>query len=112
LGKIRNSCKLWIRKPEEKRPLVRHRHRWEDIRMDLREKWWEGVDWIHLAQDTDQWQAPVKTVVTYLCFVPLVGRNAVTPACVPDSCLPTCRKSVCGFSLPKTKVQNQDGLNS
>jgi len=27
----------------------------EWIRIDLREIWWEGVDWIHLAQDRDQW---------------------------------------------------------
>jgi len=34
------------------------RHRWEDnIRMDLREVWWEDVDWIHLAHYRDQWQA-------------------------------------------------------
>jgi len=25
--------------------------------MDLREIGWEGVDWMHLAQDRDQWQA-------------------------------------------------------
>jgi hypothetical protein len=31
---------------------VEDRRRWEDnIRMDLREIEWEGVDWIHLAQD-------------------------------------------------------------
>jgi hypothetical protein len=30
---------------------------WEDnIRMDHREIGWEGVDWVHLAQDRDQWQ--------------------------------------------------------
>jgi len=23
--------------------------------MDLREIGWEGVDWLHLAKDTDQW---------------------------------------------------------
>jgi len=35
-------------------PLGRPRPRWEDsIRMDLREIGWEGVDWIHLAQDRD-----------------------------------------------------------
>jgi hypothetical protein len=27
------------------------RHRWDDIKMDLREVGWEGVDWIHLTQD-------------------------------------------------------------
>jgi hypothetical protein len=31
---------------------------WEDnIRMDVREIGWEGVDWIHLAQDRDQRRA-------------------------------------------------------
>jgi len=25
--------------------------------MDLREIVWEGVDWMHLAQDRDQWRA-------------------------------------------------------
>jgi hypothetical protein len=30
---------------------------WEDnIRMDLREIGWKGMDWLHLAQDMDQWQ--------------------------------------------------------
>jgi len=42
-------------KPEGKGPLGRPRRKWEDdIRIDLREIGWEGVDWIHLAQDTDQ----------------------------------------------------------
>jgi hypothetical protein len=28
------------------------RGRWEDnIRMNLREVWWEGVDWMHLVED-------------------------------------------------------------
>jgi hypothetical protein len=31
------------------RQLGRPRHKWEDIRMDLRETGWEGVDWIHLT---------------------------------------------------------------
>jgi hypothetical protein len=39
-------------------------HRWEDnIRMDLREIWWEGLDWIHLAEDRDQWRAVMNTVM-------------------------------------------------
>jgi hypothetical protein len=29
----------------------------------LREMGWEGVEWIHLAQDRDQWQAVVNTVM-------------------------------------------------
>jgi hypothetical protein len=33
----------------------------DDIKMDLREIRWGGVDWIDLAQDRDQWRALVNT---------------------------------------------------
>jgi len=33
----------------------------DDIRMDLREIGWEGMNWMHLAQDRDQWWAVVNT---------------------------------------------------
>jgi len=37
---------------------------WEDnIKIDLRKIWWEGVDCIHLAQDRGQLRALVKTVM-------------------------------------------------
>jgi hypothetical protein len=51
-------------KSEGRRPLGRSRRRWEDnIRMDLTEIGCEGVDWVHLAEDRDQWQALVNTVM-------------------------------------------------
>jgi len=31
--------------------------------MDIREVGWEGVDWMRLAQDRDQWRALLKTVM-------------------------------------------------
>jgi hypothetical protein len=34
-----------------------------NIRMDLREIGWDGVDWIDLAQDRDHWKALVNTVI-------------------------------------------------
>jgi hypothetical protein len=41
-------------KPEGKRPLERQRRRWVDnIKMDLLEIGWGGVDWIDLAQERD-----------------------------------------------------------
>jgi hypothetical protein len=44
--------------------LGRPRRRWEDnIRMDLREIGWSGIDWIDLAQDRDQWRALVNRVM-------------------------------------------------
>jgi hypothetical protein len=35
----------------------------DNIKIDLREIGWDGVDWIYLAQDRDQWKAPVDTVM-------------------------------------------------
>jgi hypothetical protein len=38
--------------------------RWVDnIKMDLREIGWDGVDWMDMAQDRDQWRALVNTVL-------------------------------------------------
>jgi len=54
---------ILVGKPEWKKPLGRPRHRWEDIRMDLRDIVWEAVDWIHLAHDRKQWPVLVKTVM-------------------------------------------------
>jgi hypothetical protein len=52
-----------VRKPEGRRPPRRHRHGWEDnIKMDLREIGWGGMDWINLAQDRDKWRALVNTI--------------------------------------------------
>jgi hypothetical protein len=54
---MRNSYKILKGEPEGNRPLGRHKRRCEDnIRMDLSEIRWGVVDWIHLAQDKDQWR--------------------------------------------------------
>jgi hypothetical protein len=53
-----------VGKPEGKRQLGIPGSGWEDnIRMDLRKTGWEVVEWIHLAQDRDQWRAVVNTVI-------------------------------------------------
>jgi hypothetical protein len=52
---------MLVGKPEGKRLLGRHRCRWEDnIKMDLREIAWEGVDWMLLAEDREQCRALVN----------------------------------------------------
>jgi hypothetical protein len=33
--------------------------------MDLRDIGWDGVDWIDMAQDCDQWRALVKALLTF-----------------------------------------------
>jgi hypothetical protein len=43
-----------VGKSEGKRPVGRHGHGWEDIKMDLKETRWKSVDWIHLVQNNDQ----------------------------------------------------------
>jgi hypothetical protein len=35
----------------------------DNIKMDLRQIGWEGMEWIDLAQDRDQWSALVNTVM-------------------------------------------------
>jgi hypothetical protein len=63
-GEKRNAYKILVGKPEGKRPLGRPRCRWEDnIRMDLREAGWGGMDWTYVAQDRDQWRALVNMVI-------------------------------------------------
>jgi hypothetical protein len=34
-----------------------------NIKIDLREIGWDGLDWVDLAQDRDQWRALVNTVM-------------------------------------------------
>jgi hypothetical protein len=64
MGETRNAYRTLVGKPEGKRPQGRPRRRWVDnIKIDLRGIGWDGMDWIHLAQDRDQWRALVNTVM-------------------------------------------------
>jgi hypothetical protein len=64
MGETRNAYRILVGKPEGERPLGRPRCRWVDnIKMDLREIGWDGMDWTKLAQDWDQWRALVNTVM-------------------------------------------------
>jgi len=41
---------------KKKAPLARQRHKREDnIKMNQSYIWWEGVDWIHLVEDKNNW---------------------------------------------------------
>jgi hypothetical protein len=50
MGKNRNAYRILVAKPEGNRQLGIPRPRWEDnIKMDIRETGWDGMDWIDLA---------------------------------------------------------------
>jgi hypothetical protein len=62
MGEMRNAHKHLVGKSEWKIPLGRHRHiRENNIKMDFSAIGLEGVNWIHLAQDREQWRALLKT---------------------------------------------------
>jgi hypothetical protein len=51
----RNAYRIMVGKPEGRRPLGRPRHRWVDnIKIDLRGKGWDDMDWIGQAQVKDR----------------------------------------------------------
>jgi hypothetical protein len=55
MGNKRNAYRLLVGKPEGKQPLSRPKHKCMDnIKIDLGEIGWGGMDWISLAQDRDQ----------------------------------------------------------
>jgi hypothetical protein len=60
----KNAYWVLVGKPSGKRPQGGPGRRWEDnIKMDLRAVGWDGMEWIHLARDRDQWLAPVNTLM-------------------------------------------------
>jgi hypothetical protein len=65
-GEKRNTYRLFVGKPEGKRPIGRPRRGWVDVRIYLGEMGWGGVDRICWAQDRDQWRALVKAVMLRL----------------------------------------------
>jgi hypothetical protein len=63
-GKKTNSCRILVGKSQGKRPLGRQaRRRVDNIKMDLRKIGWDGMGWIDLTQDRDQWRAFLNTVM-------------------------------------------------
>jgi hypothetical protein len=60
----RGVYRVLVGKTEGRRPLGRPRCRWEDnIKMDLQQVGYRGMNWIQLAQDTDRWRALVNAVM-------------------------------------------------
>jgi transposase len=65
-GDKRNVYRISVGKLEGKRPLGRPRCRGVDnIKIDRREIGWDGVEWIDMARDRENWRALVNTAIKY-----------------------------------------------
>jgi hypothetical protein len=74
MGEERKVYKVFVGKPEGRRPVGRPGRRWEDgVRMDLREISLGGVDWIRLAQDRDRWRPECGDEPSGSCATELVS---------------------------------------
>ena len=62
----RGVHRVFVGKPEGKKPVGRPRRRWENnIKIGLEEVGMGCGDWMELAQDRDSWQALVSTVMNF-----------------------------------------------
>jgi hypothetical protein len=63
-GEKRNAYRILVGKSDGNTPLGSTRRTWVDnIKMDLREIGWRGMDLIGVALDRDQWRVPVNMVM-------------------------------------------------
>ena len=66
MGDRRGACRMLVDRPDGKRLFRRPGHRWEEnIKMDIQEMGWAGMDWIDRVQDRDRWQVLLNVVANH-----------------------------------------------
>jgi hypothetical protein len=64
MGERRGVYRVLVGRPEGKKPCGRPRHRFDDnIRRDLQEMGWGGLDWINLAEDSVRWRVLANVIM-------------------------------------------------
>jgi hypothetical protein len=64
MGERRHAHRVLVGNPQGETPLGRPRRKWEDnIKGDLQNVGWVGMDWIDLAQNRGKWGALVNEVM-------------------------------------------------
>lgn len=67
MGGKTNTYKILVGMPEGKKPVGNPKHRWRNnIKVDLKELGWWGIDWIKLTVDRDKQQAVINMVMYLL----------------------------------------------
>jgi hypothetical protein len=56
MGEKINAYKILVGKPEGKIQFGRSGRKWDDTKMDFNESGCDGVDWVYVAPDMDQWR--------------------------------------------------------
>jgi len=64
IGAVRGEYRVLVGRSDGRIPHGSSRNRWKDnIKIDVEEVGWGGLNWIGLAQDRDSWRAIVNVVI-------------------------------------------------
>jgi len=91
MGERWGVYRVFVGRPEGKRPLGWPIRGWEDIKMDLQKVGW-GMDWIELAQDSDRCHALVNDVLMHLHWLWSLKTRSSQAECL------FCPKTLCTWS--------------
>jgi hypothetical protein len=112
-----------VGRPEGKTTRKTRRRREDNIKMNIREKEWAVVDWIHLAHDRDKCRAFANTIMKLLAFkkgcavwsslraVDLQHKTVCRVLFEKSQVRIACRQGTCVFTFWYVRSVNPDAPN-